>query len=89
MNLRLNSEFGTLRAVLMHRPGKEIDRLTPYNKDFLLFEDVPYLEALQKEHDVFSNLIKESTGATVYQLRGYIIEIDEGISQTIQHGSFG
>lgn len=75
MNLRLNSEYGTLKAVLMHRPGKEIDRLTPYNKEFLLFEDVPYLEALQKEHDVFSNLIKESTGAKVYQLREIMIRV--------------
>lgn len=81
MNLRINSEFGTLRAVLMHRPGKEIDRLTPYNKEFLLFEDVPYLEALQKEHDAFSNLIKESTGAQVYQLRELLIRVlyDEDI----------
>lgn len=75
MNLRINSEFGTLRAVLMHRPGKEIDRLTPYNKEFLLFEDVPYLEALQREHDAFSNLIKESTGAQVYQLRELLIRV--------------
>ncbi|WP_296701311.1 arginine deiminase family protein [Algoriphagus sp.] len=75
MNLRINSEFGTLRAVLMHRPGKEIDRLTPYNKELLLFEDVPYLEALQKEHDAFSNLIKESTGAHVYQLRELLIRV--------------
>lgn len=75
MNLRINSEFGTLKAVLMHRPGKEIDRLTPYNKEFLLFEDVPYLEALQKEHDAFSNLIKESTGAQVYQLRELLIRV--------------
>lgn len=75
MNLRINSEYGTLKAVLMHRPGKEIDRLTPYNKEFLLFEDVPYLEALQKEHDAFSNLIKESTGAQVYQLRELLIQV--------------
>ncbi|MEB2787070.1 arginine deiminase family protein [Algoriphagus persicinus] len=75
MNLRLNSEFGTLKAVLMHRPGKEIDRLTPYNKEFLLFDDVPYLEALQKEHDAFSNLIKEYTGAQVYQLRELLIRV--------------
>ncbi|MEN2282802.1 arginine deiminase family protein [Algoriphagus sp. SE2] len=75
MNLRINSEFGTLKAVLMHRPGKEIDRLTPYNKELLLFEDVPYLEALQKEHDAFSNLIKESTGAHVYQLRELLIRV--------------
>ncbi|WP_057938344.1 arginine deiminase [Algoriphagus resistens] len=75
MNLRLNSEFGALKAVLMHRPGREIDRLTPYNKEFLLFDDVPYLEALQKEHDAFSNLIKESTGAHVYQLRDLLIRV--------------
>ncbi|WP_026968505.1 arginine deiminase family protein [Algoriphagus terrigena] len=75
MNLRINSEFGTLKAVLMHRPGKEIDRLTPYNKDFLLFEDVPYLEALQREHDTFSSLIKDSTGAHVYQLRELLIRV--------------
>jgi len=59
----------------MHRPGKEIDRLTPYNKDFLLFEDVPYLEALQKEHDTFSSLIRDSTGAQVYQLRELLIRV--------------
>lgn len=75
MNLRLNSEFGTLKAVLMHRPGREIDRLTPYNKEYLLFDDVPYLEALQKEHDTFSNLIKSSTGAMVYQLRELLIRV--------------
>jgi len=75
MNLRLNSEFGTLKAVLMHRPGKEIDRLTPYNKSMLLFEDVPYLEAMQREHDVFTDLIKHSTGATVYRLRELLMQV--------------
>lgn len=75
MNLRLNSEFGTLKAVLMHRPGKEIDRLTPYNKDLLLFEDVPYLEAMQKEHDVFTDLIKQTTGAQVYRLHELLIQV--------------
>ncbi len=75
MNLRLNSEFGTLKAVLMHRPAKEIDRLTPYNKDLLLFEDVPYLEAMQKEHDFFSDLIKQTTGAKVYRLHELLIQV--------------
>jgi arginine deiminase len=75
MNLRLNSEFGTLKAVLMHRPGKEIDRLTPYNKELLLFEDVPYLEAMQKEHDFFTDLIKQTTGAHVYRLHELLIQV--------------
>lgn len=75
MNLRLNSEFGTLKAVLMHRPGKEIDRLTPYNKEFLLFEDVPYLDAMQKEHDFFTDLIKQTTGAQVFRLHELLIQV--------------
>lgn len=75
MNLRLNSEFGTLKAVLMHRPGKEIDRLTPYNKELLLFEDVPYLEAMQKEHDFFTDLIKQTTGAQIFRLHELLIQV--------------
>jgi arginine deiminase len=59
----------------MHRPGKEIDRLTPYNKEYLLFEDVPYLEALQKEHDAFSTLISDACGAQVYQLRELLMRV--------------
>jgi arginine deiminase len=74
MKLRLNSEYGTLKAVLMHRPGKEIDRLTPYNLQNYLFEDMPYLEIMQREHDEFRSLIKGATGATVYRLLDLLIE---------------
>ena len=75
MNLKINSEFGTLKAVMMHRPGREIDRLTPYNKEYLLFEDVPYLEAMQKEHDFFTDLIKQTTGAQVFRLQELLIQV--------------
>ncbi len=75
MKLRLNSEFGTLKAVLMHRPGVEIDRLTPYNNKEYLFEEVPYLEQMQKEHDEFRSLIKGATGATVYRLHELLMEV--------------
>ncbi|EIM76394.1 arginine deiminase [Nitritalea halalkaliphila LW7] len=83
MKLRLYSEFGTLQAVLMHRPAREIDRLTPYNKEYLLFEDVPYLEAMQQEHDVFTDLIKQTTGATVYRLHELLVQVlaDENTRQ--------
>lgn len=75
MNLRLNSEFGKLKAVITHRPGREIERLTPANTSELLFEDVPYLEGMQKEHDEFTNLIKNSVGAKVYRLRDLLTEV--------------
>jgi arginine deiminase len=75
MKLSLKSEFGTLKTVLMHRPGKEIDRLTPYNKRDLLFEDVPYLEEMQREHDEFSVIIKQTSGATVLRLHELLFEV--------------
>lgn len=87
MKLSLKSEFGTLKTVLMHRPGKEIDRLTPYNKKDLLFEDVPYLEEMQKEHDEFSVLIKQTSGAKVLRLHELLIEVlidDDLLSQSFR-----
>ena len=74
MNLKLHSEFGRLKAVITHRPGKEIERLTPANTSELLFEDVPYLEGMQQEHDEFTNLIRMASGAEVYRLRELLIE---------------
>ena len=75
MNLRLNSEYGKLKAVITHRPGREIERLTPSNTSELLFEDVPYLEGMQQEHDEFTSLIRNASGAEVYRLRDLLIEI--------------
>jgi arginine deiminase len=81
MQLKLNSEYGTLKAVLMHRPGVEIERLTPYNISEYLFEDIPYLEMMQREHDEFRSIIKGATGATVYRLQELLIEtlIDDNL----------
>lgn len=59
----------------MHRPGTEIDRLTPYNIEEYLFEDMPYLEIMQREHDEYRSIIKGATGATVYRLMDLLIEV--------------
>ncbi len=75
MNLTLNSEYGKLKAVIIHRPGKEIERLTPGNTSELLFEDVPYLEGMQREHDEFAYLIKDASGARVYRLKDLLVEV--------------
>lgn len=75
MDLKLNSEYGQLRAVIMHRPGREIERLTPSNTSELLFEDVPYLEGMQREHDEFTSLIRNTSGAHAYRLRDLLVEV--------------
>jgi arginine deiminase len=48
-----NSEVGKLRKVMVHRPGLELQRLTPSNHDDLLFDDVLWVERAQWEHDRF------------------------------------
>ena len=85
MNLKLNSEYGKLKAVITHRPGREIERLTPSNTSELLFEDVPYLEGMQKEHDEFTGLIRNAVGAEVYRLRDLLIEVmlDQNLKKQI------
>lgn len=40
MAFHVDSEVGTLRKVLVHRPGLEHTRLTPSNAEELLFDDV-------------------------------------------------
>ena len=52
------SEIGQLRKVLLHRPGREMETLTPDVLENLLFEDIPWLKRLQEEHDGFAEALR-------------------------------
>src|SRR6056297_2861953 len=71
--LFVNSEIGTLKKVLMHRPGKEIENLTPELMERLLFDDIPFLEVAQKEHDAFVKML-ETKRVEVLYLRDLMVE---------------
>ena len=45
--------------MLLKRPGKELENLVPDYLDGLLFDDIPYLEVAQKEHDHFAQVLRE------------------------------
>ena len=62
---RVDSEVGRLRQVILHRPGTELLRLTPGNKDRLLFDDVLWVRRAQEEHDRFAEVLRER-GVTVH-----------------------
>lgn len=60
------SEIGKLKTVLLHRPGKELENLMPDYLERLLFDDIPYLEQAQKEHDQFAELLKSKGVEVLY-----------------------
>ena len=62
----ISSEVGKLKRVILHRPGKELERLTIDNKDELLFDDIPWVEEAQKEHDAFADLLRDNGVEVVY-----------------------
>ena len=64
--INVRSEIGSLKRVLLHRPGQELEYLTPSNLKRLLFDDIPYLAAAQHEHDVFANTLRQQGAEVVY-----------------------
>lgn len=55
-----------LKKVLLHRPGKEIENLTPEYLERLLFDDIPWQEQAQREHDAFADTLRENGAEVVY-----------------------
>jgi arginine deiminase len=64
--LFVGSEVGTLQRVLLHRPDLELKRLTPANKDDLLFDDVLWVKRARQEHDAFADALAERDVEVLY-----------------------
>ncbi|MFE5843086.1 arginine deiminase [Streptomyces niveus] len=59
MGFHVDSETGRLRRVILHRPDLELKRLTPTNKDALLFDDVLWVRRAREEHDGFADVLRD------------------------------
>ena len=75
--------MGTLRAVILHRPGAELKRLTPRNNDALLFDGLPWVARAQEEHDAFASLLR-SRGVEVLLLAELLTEALESGAARMQ-----
>ncbi len=60
MGIHNFSDIGKLNRVLMHRIGREVEGIVPDNLEVMLFDDIPYLKAAQKEHDRYVEVLKEN-----------------------------
>ena len=70
------SEIGKLNKVLLHRPGEELEALTPGTLERLLFDDIPYLKVAQQEHDAFAQVLRDNGVEVVY----YVDEVAKAIA---------
>lgn len=79
MGITVTSEIKPLRKVLLHRPGEEIENLTPEYLERLLFDDIPFLEVAQQEHDAFADTLRSNGVEVVYlhELAAEAIEDEE------------
>ena len=64
--IHITSEIGKLKTVMLHRPGAELENLTPAYLKELLFDDIPYLELAQREHDAFADLLRSRDVEVLY-----------------------
>jgi arginine deiminase len=70
---RVDSETGRLHEVIVHRPGREIARITPINADSLLFDDALNISRAQAEHDAFTEILRDE-GVIVHDFRELLAE---------------
>ena len=73
MPIQVKSEVMPLKRVLLHRPGQELEHIVPDTLERLLFDDIPYLQGAQREHDYFAQLLRDY-GVTVTYLEDAVAE---------------
>lgn len=85
VTLGCDSEVGRLSAVILHRPGAELQRLTPRNNDRLLFDGLPWVAKAQREHDAFAALLADR-GVEVLLLADLLTEALSHSGAARMHG---
>ena len=59
--VNIKSEIGKLEAVILHKPGKEVENMTPENAERALYSDILNLDVAQKEYAQFSGVLDKVT----------------------------
>lgn len=68
------SEIGRLERVIVHRPGRELGRLTPHNKELMLFDELPWPEGAAEEHDALVHELGRRDVEVLY-LQDLLVEV--------------
>ncbi len=73
LKIDIQSEIGRLDAVLLHKPGAEVENMTPRNVQRALYSDILNLSIARKEYDQLSGVL--SRLAKVYEVRSLLVKV--------------
>lgn len=71
-----DSEVGCLRVALMHRPGRELRRITPRTQSLLGFDGPFWVAKAQQEHDLLADVLT-GLGTEVIYFTGLLQDVLE------------
>jgi arginine deiminase len=90
-----DSEVGCLRTALMHRPGRELRRITPRTRGLLGFDGLPWVAKAQHEHDMLADVLT-GMGIEVIYFAGLLQDVleyagarDEAIASVLADSELG
>lgn len=73
LKIDIQSEIGRLDAVLLHRPGAEVENMTPRNVQRALYSDILNLSIAQKEYEQLSGVL--SGLCKVYEVTDLLVKV--------------
>ncbi len=73
LKIDIQSEIGRLDAVLLHKPGLEVENMTPRNVQRALYSDILNLSIARREYDQLSGVL--SRLAKVYEVRTLLVKV--------------
>ncbi|MEZ5104381.1 MAG: arginine deiminase family protein [Draconibacterium sp.] len=79
MKTSVHSEFGKLEGVIIHRPGSEVENMTPENAERALYSDILNLSVASREFAQLEGVLKKVT--PVFHVKDLLTEIlkDENV----------
>lgn len=73
LRINIQSEIGKLDAVLLHRPGAEVENMTPRNVQRALYSDILNLSIAQNEYEQLSGVLSHL--AKVYEVKELLVKV--------------
>ena len=61
IDVKVSSEIGDLKAVILHTPGNEVQNMTPQNAERALYSDILNLTVANKEYAEFKGVLSQLT----------------------------